>query len=76
MRRKVTPKVFTPLLREVEEQLDALHTKRDSFFNHLINRELPYLEKELRGKCLTISARRFIAQSLKCLGTSQIKCAA
>lgn len=72
MRRKVTLKIFTPLLHEVESQLEALHMKRDSFLDHLIARELPYLESDLNGKRLSVSARRFIARSLKRLGTSQI----
>ncbi|MFC0253487.1 hypothetical protein [Massilia consociata] len=72
MRRKVTLKVFTPLLHEFESQLDTLHMKRDSFLNHLIDRELPYLERELDGRRLSVSAKRFIARSLKQFGTSQI----
>lgn len=72
MKRKVTLKVFTPLLHEAESRLDALHMRRDSFLGHLIDRELPHLESDLQGKRLSISARRFIARSLKRLGTSQI----
>ncbi|MCC2972665.1 hypothetical protein [Massilia sp. IC2-476] len=72
MRRKITLKVFTPLLHEVESQLVALHMKRDSFLDHLIDCELSYLESDLSGKRLSVSAKRFIARSLKRLGTSQI----
>lgn len=72
MKRKVTLKVFTPLLHEFEAKLDALHVKRDAFVNHLIDCELPHLENDLHDKRLAVSIRRYIARSLKRLGCSQI----
>ena len=72
MKRKVTLKVFTPLLHEFESQLEIIHMKRDLFINHLIDCELPYLETDLHGKRLSTSAKRFMSRSLKRLGASQI----
>lgn len=71
-RSKITVKVFALLLKDFDARLRALHIKRDAFLEHVISKELPYLEKDLEGKCLPPKVRQYIARKLKRMGTVQI----
>ena len=66
---KITVKIYEPLLRGFDKQLDALHMKRDAFLNSMIESELQYLSEDMRGKRLSANAHRYIAGELKRLGT-------
>jgi len=62
MHRKVNFNVFTPFPQEIERQLEAPSIKRESVLNQLIDCEIPYLERDLNGKQLSFSAKRYIAK--------------
>lgn len=65
-------KVFAALLQDFDHRLRVLHIKRDAFLDQVIRSELPHLEKDLNDKRLTPKARRYIARTLKRMGTCQI----
>ncbi|WP_028452524.1 hypothetical protein [Chitinilyticum aquatile] len=69
---KITVKIYEPLLKSFDEQLNKLCIKRDAFLNNMIKQETPYLARELKGCRLSSNARRYISGSLKRLGTKQV----
>ena len=69
---KMTVKVYSPLMADFNRQTAALNLMRDAFLNRMIQCETPYLAEELRGKRLSPPARKYIAGSLKRLGTTPV----
>ena len=69
---KITTKIYVPMLESFNKQINRLHIKRDSYLNAMIKSELPYLEKEMRGKVLSSKAKKYIAGSLKRMGTHNV----
>jgi metal-responsive CopG/Arc/MetJ family transcriptional regulator len=69
---KITVKIYEPLLRDFDRQLAKLFIKRDAFLNAMIQEEVQHLAKDLEGKQLTVSAKRYIAGELKRMGTRQV----
>lgn len=69
---KITVKIYEPLLRDLDKQLDALFIKRDAFLNHMIQLETDYLANEMAGKRLSTRARKYISGELKRLGTHTV----
>lgn len=69
---KITAKIFLPMLENFNKQINRLHIKRDSYLNAMIKAELPYLEAEMQGKVLSTKAKRYIAGSLKRMGTHNV----
>lgn len=66
---KITVKIYEPLLRHFDKQIDALFIKRDAFLNAMIREEVQHLANDMDGKKLSSSAKRYIAGELKRLGT-------
>lgn len=66
---KITVKIYEPLLRDFDKQIDALFIKRDAFLNNMIKGEVQHLAADMEGKRLSASAKRYIAGELKRLGT-------
>jgi hypothetical protein len=66
---KITVKIYEPLLRDFDKQINMLFIKRDAFLNNMILVEVQHLAKDLEGKRLTLKAKRYIAGELKRLGT-------
>lgn len=69
---KMTVKIYEPLFKSFDDQMNRLCIKRDAFLNHMIKRETPNLAKELDGRRLSSSARRYISGSLKRMGTRTV----
>lgn len=69
---KITIKIYEPLLKFFDDQLDRLFIKRDAFLNHMIKKETLYLAQELADRRLSPKARRFVAGQLKKLGTRTV----
>lgn len=69
---KITAKIYLPMLENFNSQISKLHIKRDSFLNAMIKAELPYLKMDMRGKVLSAKAKRYIAGSLKRMGTQNV----
>lgn len=69
---KITAKIYLPLIKSFNDQLSALHIKRDSFLNHMLKSEITYLAAEMKGKRLSKRAKRYIAGELKRLGTVNV----
>ena len=69
---KITVKIYEPLLRDFDRQIDKLFIKRDAFLNAMIKEEVQHLAREMEGKRLTPSAKRHIAGELKRMGTTQV----
>jgi hypothetical protein len=69
---KMTVKIYEPLLDSFDKQLVGLCLKRDAFLNQMIKVETPHLKRELEGRRLSAQARRYIAGSLKRLGTKSV----
>lgn len=69
---KITVKIYEPLLRDFDRQIDKLFIKRDAFLNAMIQEEVQHLASDMEGKRLTPAAKRYIAGELKRLGTTQI----
>lgn len=69
---KITVKIYEPLLRDFDRQIDKLFIKRDAFLNAMIKEEVQHLANDMEGKRLTTSAKRHIAGELKRMGTTQI----
>jgi hypothetical protein len=69
---KMTVKIYEPLLKSFEDQMDQLCIKRDAFLNHMIKIETPYLAGELDGRRLSVKARRYISGRLKKMGTKTV----
>jgi hypothetical protein len=69
---KITVKIYEPLLRDFDRQLDKLFIKRDAFLNAMIQEEVRYLANDMEGKRLTLSAKRYIAGELKRMGTTAV----
>ena len=69
---KITVKIYEPLLRDFDRQLDKLFIKRDAFLNAMIQEEIRYLANDMEGKRLTLSAKRYIAGELKRMGTTPV----
>ena len=60
---KITVKIYEPLLRDFDRQIDKLFIKRDAFLNAMIQNEAQHLASEMDGKLLTPKAKRYIAGS-------------
>lgn len=69
---KITVKIYEPLLKDFDRQLDRLFIKRDAFLNAMIQEETQHLAREMEGKRLASSAKRHIAAELKRMGTKQV----
>lgn len=69
---KITVKIYEPLLRDFDRQIDRLFIKRDAFLNAMIQEEVQHLATDMKGKRLTSSAKRYISGQLKRMGTKQI----
>lgn len=66
---KITVKIYEPLLRDFDRQIDTLFIKRDAFLNAMIREEVQHLASDMEGKRLSSNAKRYIAGELKRLGT-------
>lgn len=66
---KITVKIYEPLLRDFDRQIDSLFLKRDAFLNHMIKGEVRHLANDMKDKQLSSRAKRYIAGELKRLGT-------
>lgn len=69
---KITVKIYEPLLRDFDRQVEALFIKRDAFLNNMIREETQHLAHDLEGKRLTTKAKRHIAGELKRMGTVSV----
>ncbi len=69
---KITVKIYEPLLRDFDCQIDKLFIKRDAFLNAMIQKEVQHLASEMEGKLLTPNAKRYISGELKRMGTTQV----
>lgn len=69
---KITVKIYKPMLSAFNLQLDKLFIKRDAFLDSMIQKEVGYLADDMKGKRLTLSAKRYIAGELKRLGTTAV----
>lgn len=69
---KITVKIYEPLLRAFDKQIEALFIKRDAFLNSVIQGELKHLARDMEGKKLSSKANRYISGELKKLGTKQV----
>lgn len=69
---KITVKVFEPLLKDFERQIEALFIKRDAFLNSVIREEIKHLARDMQGKKLSSKANRYISGELKRLGTHPV----
>lgn len=69
---KITVKIYTPLLNNLEKRLRGLYIKRDDFLNHMIKTELGHLSQDLYKLKQSPRARRYIAGELKRLGTTTV----
>lgn len=70
---KITAKIFLPLIKNFNEQLSALHIKRDSFLNSMLQSEIKYLAAEMEGKKLSKNAKKYIAGELKRMGKDRLE---
>lgn len=62
---KITLKVEERILRSFNEMLEQCHMKRDGFLHHAIKTEIPFLEEDLKGLCLSHDARQYISAQLR-----------
>ena len=69
---KITVKIFEPLLKDFERQIEALFIKRDAFLNSVIQEEIKHLARDMQGKKLSSKANRYISGELKRLGAKQV----
>ena len=69
---KITVKIYEPLLRDFDRQIDKLFIKRDAFLNAMIQEEVRHLANDMEGKRLTTATKRYIAGELKRMGTTQV----
>lgn len=69
---KITVKIYEPLLRDFDRQLDKLFIKRDAFLNAMIQKEVLHLAYDMEGNRLTLRAKRYIAGELKRMGTTPV----
>ncbi len=69
---KITVKIYEPLLRDFDRQINSLFIKRDAFLNAMIKEEVQHLANDMDGKRLTLKAKRYISGQLKRLGTVQV----
>jgi hypothetical protein len=65
---KVTIKFFAPMYRQFERQLHDVLLLKDAYIDHMIERELPNLEQDIKGRRNSVAARRHIAGALKRMG--------
>lgn len=70
---KITAKIFLPLINNFNEQLSALHIKRDSFLNSMLKSEIKYLAAEMKDKKLSKKAKQYISGELKRMGTDKLE---
>lgn len=63
--KKITVKVFEPLLTLFMDHLKSCFIQRDAFVNHILTLEIEHLAKDLEGKRLSDKARRHITRSLR-----------
>ncbi len=69
---KITVKIYEPLLKSFDRQLDEVFIKRDAFLNAITKAELKNLASDMEGKVLSSKAKRYISGELKRMGTAQI----
>lgn len=69
---KITVKIYQPLLRDFDRQIDALFIKRDAFLNAMIREEVPRLKEDVAGRRNSAEAKRHISGALKRLGTQSV----
>lgn len=69
---KITVKIFAPLLKDFERQIESLFIKRDAFLNSVIQEEVKHLARDMEGKKLSSKANRYISGELKQLGTHPV----
>jgi hypothetical protein len=69
---KMTVKIYEPLLKDFNCQIDSLFIKRDAFLSAMIEREVGNLARDMEGKWLTPNAKRYIAGELKRMGTTTV----
>lgn len=69
---KITVKIYEPLLRDFDRQIDALFIKRDAFLNAMLREELPRLKEDVAGRRNSAAAKRHISGELKRLGTRSV----
>lgn len=69
---KITVKIFAPLLKDFERQIESLFIKRDAFLNSVIQEEIKHLARDMQGKKLSSKANRYISGELMRLGTKQV----
>lgn len=69
---KMTVKVYDKLMENFNRQVGALYLMRDAFLNHMIRVETSHLAEDLTGKRQSPAARKYIAGSLKRLGTTTV----
>ncbi|MCQ9377785.1 hypothetical protein [Methyloversatilis sp. XJ19-49] len=61
---KVTFRVPVPLWDAFSTQADDLFLKRAPFLDHVLSREIPHLEDDLKGMSLSVRGNRFISEAL------------
>jgi len=69
---KITVKIYEPLLRDFDRQIEKLFIKRDAFLNAMLREELQHLAHDMEGKRLTPITKRYIAGELKRMGTTPV----
>ncbi|MHB0990286.1 MAG: hypothetical protein ACYC0M_03280 [Burkholderiales bacterium] len=69
---KITVKIFEPLLKNFDKQIETLFIKRDAFLNRVLQEELKHLARDMQGKKMSSKANRYISGELKKLGTKQV----
>jgi len=71
--KKISTKIYRPILEALEEKLEAACLRRDAYLNKVLEVELPYLDKE--GTENSSEAQQFIANRLDQLDRKQISLA-
>lgn len=69
---KITVKIYEPLLKGFDLQLDKLFVKRDAFLNAMIKEEVQHLANDMEGKRLTLRTKRYISGELRRMGTKPV----
>jgi len=69
---KITVKIYKPLLRDFDRQIDSLFIKRDAFLNNIVRGQVHYLSRDLEGKRMSSDSKRYVSGQLKRMGTVAI----
>ena len=64
----ITARLYAPMYRDFDRQLNAALLRRDAFLDRMIAGEIVHLREDLAGKKLSPAANRFIAGKLKGMG--------